>query len=62
MRRLLFIVALATLSLAACNNDNGENRQDWMDKVPGLEQNQDENTGKNYTSYKGHAMPINEYS
>lgn len=62
MRRLLFIVALATLSLAACNNDNGENRQDWMDKVPGLEQNQDENTGKNYTSYKGHTMPINEYS
>ena len=58
----MFILAMATLSLTACNKEADDSWQDWMDHLPGLEKNQDPNTGESYTSYKGHAMPINEYS
>lgn len=60
MRRFYFIVAIATLSLAACNNEADSRWESWMDNVPGLENNKDHKTGESYTSYMGHPMPLAE--
>ena len=60
MRHFYIIVAIAALSLAACNNEADSRWESWMDNVPGLENNKDPETGESYTSYMGHPMPLAE--
>ena len=58
----LLSVAAVALLFSACNTELNGDWNEWMDNVPGLEQQTDPKTGKSYTSYMGHAMPESEYS